>query len=80
MYECTPVDTSVSLTNCEVLFSCKQTENMRRVSNVQTSFLRRSNSETISSSEFEQVYPWQREGDESIVDGGLNNTKFQQSF
>jgi hypothetical protein len=58
----------------------KKIENMRRVSKVQTSFLRRSNSETTSSPEFEQVYPWQREGVESIVDGGLNNTKFQQFF
>jgi len=47
---------------------------------IELSFLQRSNSETISTSEFERVSPWQREGDESIVDGGLYIMKFQQFF
>jgi hypothetical protein len=55
-------------------------ENMRMFIKYNIHFFKKSNSKSISTSEFERVSPWQREGDESIVDGGLYIMKFQQFF
>jgi hypothetical protein len=58
------------LFHLQIALFCLAVKNKRKYENVykiRPSFPRKSNSEIISSSEFERVSPWQREGDESIV-------------